>query len=104
MSFVERLSPGLTGEQRRHLSGLAHDLKPIVWVGQKGISEALIENLEAALLAHELVKVKVHDKDELEAAAEALHEGTGADLATTIGNMLVFYREHPKKPTIQLPG
>ncbi len=104
MSIVETLSPGLSGKQRRHLRGLAHDLKPIVWVGQNGITDGLIDNLESALLAHELVKVKVHDSDDLEESAKALHEATGAELAQVIGKNLVFYRAHPKKPTIQLPA
>jgi RNA-binding protein len=104
MSIVDTLSPDLSGKQRRHLRGLAHDLKPIVWVGQNGISDGLIDNLEAALIAHELVKVKVHDKDDIESAAKALHEATGAQLAQVIGKMLVFYREHPEKPAIKLPA
>jgi RNA-binding protein len=104
MSIVETLSPSLSGKQRRHLRGLAHDLKPIVWVGQNGISDGLVENFEAALLAHELVKVKVHDKDDLDDAAKALHEATGAELAQVIGKTLIFYREHPEKPQIKLPA
>lgn len=83
--------------------GKAHDLKPVVMVGQKGISDNLIENVEAALLAHELIKVKVHDSSSLDATAEALHEATGAQLAQKIGKMLVFYKEHPEDPKIKLP-
>lgn len=101
--MVTRLSPRLTGKQRRFLRSLAHDLHPIVQVGQKGISEGLIENFQAALLAHELVKVKVHGGDEILEVAEALHKATGAQLAQQIGFMLVFYQPHPKKPTITLP-
>ena len=101
--LVTRLSPRLTGKQRRHLRGLAHDLKPIVLVGQKGITTNLIENFEAALLAHELVKVKVHEGDGLVETAESLCKATGAQLAQQIGFTLVFYRPHPKTPTIRLP-
>lgn len=104
MTIVERLSPDMSGDQRRFLRGLAHDLKPIVWVGQKGVSEALLENVDAALLSHELIKVKVHDKDDLDAAAEALCEGTGAQLPVVIGKTLILYRPHPESPKIQLPG
>lgn len=101
--LVVRLSPGLTGKQRRYLRGLAHDLKPIVLVGQRGLSESLIENFEAALLAHELVKVKVHEGDGLEETAQAFCEATGAQLVQRLGFTLVFYRPHPKKPVIRLP-
>lgn len=102
-SLIPRLSPRLTGKQRRYLRSLAHELHPIVQVGQKGMSDGLIENFESALLAHELVKVKVHGGDDIETTAEALHKATGAQLAQQIGFMLIFYRPHPKKPTISLP-
>ena len=102
--MVTRLSPRLTGKQRRYLRSLAHDLKPIVLVGQKGMSENLIENFRAALLAHELVKVKVHGGDELVEIAEALYEATNAQLAQKIGFTLVFYKPHPDEPTISLPS
>lgn len=101
--LVRRLSPRLTGGQRRYLRGLAHELDPIVWVGQRGISDNLIENFRAGLLAHELVKVKVHGGDGMAEAAEALHEATGAQLAGKIGFILVFYKPHPEDPDIQLP-
>lgn len=102
-SLVVRLSPHLTGKQRRYLRSLAHELKPIVLVGQQGVTEGVIENLAAALLAHELVKVKVHEADEAETVAEALHAGTKAQLAQHIGKTLLFYKQHPKKPVIVLP-
>lgn len=103
VGLVARLSPRLTGKQRRYLRSLAHDLKPIVLVGQRGLSEGLIENFEAALLAHELVKVKVHEGEGLVETAEAFFEATGAQLAQRIGFTLVFYKPHPKDPTIKLP-
>lgn len=102
-SLVSRFSPRLTGAQRRYLRGLAHDLKPVVLVGQHGMSENLIENVRDALLAHELIKVKVHGGDGLAEAAEAIYEATDAQLAHKIGFTLVFYKPHPDKPTIRLP-
>ncbi|RAL21718.1 ribosome assembly RNA-binding protein YhbY [Lujinxingia litoralis] len=101
--LVQRLSPGLTGKQRRHLRTLAHSLKPLVYVGQRGVSDNLIENVQAQLLAHELIKVKIHEGDGLAEAAEAIVAGTGAQLAQKIGHTLVLYKAHPKKPTIRLP-
>jgi RNA-binding protein len=102
--LVTRLSPKLKGKDRRHLRSLAHHLNPIVLVGQNGVTEALVKNFESALLAHELVKVKVHDADETQSVAEALFEQTGAQLVQLIGKTLVFYKAHPKKPEITLPG
>ncbi|MBA2663491.1 MAG: ribosome assembly RNA-binding protein YhbY [Bradymonadaceae bacterium] len=101
--LVQRLSPKLSGKQRSHLRGLAHALKPIVLVGHKGVTEALIENLDAALLAHELVKVKVHEGDDIEEVATRLAKDSSAQLAQMIGHVLVYYRAHPKQPKIELP-
>lgn len=101
--LVQRLSPKLTGKGRRHLRSLGHELKPIVMVGHKGVTDNLIENLEAALLTHELVKVKVHEGEEIETIAEALHTATGASLAQKIGHILLFYRAHPENPQIKIP-
>lgn len=103
MGLVEDLSKGLTPKQRRHLKALAHPLKPIVLVGQKGVSPNLIDNLDAALLAHELVKVKVHDADSLVEVATELAEACGAQLVQSIGKTLAFYRAHPDEPVIALP-
>lgn len=103
LGLVQRLSPKLTGAQRQHLRALGHHLNPIVLIGQNGISEGLIQNFEAALLAHELVKVKTHDADEVERNAQALYDATGAQLAQKIGKVLLFFRAHPSQPKIVLP-
>ncbi len=103
-SLVERLSPELSGKQRRHLRSLGHSLNPVVMVGQRGVSSNLIENFEAQLLAHELIKVKVHEADALEEVAQQLHDATGAQLAQKIGKMLLFYKPHPENPEISLPS
>ncbi len=98
--FVQSLGPELTSEQRHELKSLAHDLHPVVLVGQRGISDGLIENFENQILAHELIKVKVHDDAMVRPVAERLHEETGAQLAQIVGNVLVFYRPHPDEPEV----
>ena len=103
MGLVEDLSPNLTGKQRRHLRALGHPLKPIVLVGQKGVSANLIENLDDALTHHELVKVKVHDPDGVAGIAAELAEGTKSAVVQWLGKTLLFYRAHPEEPKIKLP-
>lgn len=100
--LVQRLSPDMTGAQRRQLRALGHGLDPVLMVGQKGISPNLIENFQAQILAHELIKVKVHERDEMDEVAQALFEATGAKLIQKIGKMLLFYQPHPDKPRIKL--
>ena len=94
----------LSSKQTRQLRGLAHHLQPVVLVGDKGITEALIEKVEIELENHELIKVRVAaDRDAVKQAGTTLCEATGAELAGTIGKMLMLYRKRRDgKPTIQL--
>lgn len=101
MGLVEELSPALSGAQRRQLRAMAHEMKPLVLVGQRGVTENLIQNLNEQLLAHELVKVKVHDPDALEDVARTLAASTESALVQWIGKVLLFYRAHPENPTIK---
>jgi RNA-binding protein len=103
---VAAASPGFTGKQRRHLRALAHKLKPIVMVGQHGLSERLVGAVEAALEQHELIKLKVLEGAPCsrEHAALWLHATTGASVVQIVGRTLVVYRPHPEKPVIVLPS
>jgi len=94
----------LNGKQRRQLRGLAHALRPSVQVGAAGITDGVIEGVNAALTAHELVKVKVGQGSDVErkAGAEALAEATGSAVAGVIGRVWILYRPDPEEPRIQL--
>jgi RNA-binding protein len=99
----------LTSSQAKYVRGLAHSLKPVVFVGQKGITAAVLESIHAALDTHELIKVKfVEFKDRrLKAACAAeVEQKTGSSLAGLIGHMAIFYRRQsdPQKRKIVLPG
>ena len=98
----------LKGFQRKYLRGLAHDLKPTVWVGQKGMTEALTAQASEALDQHELIKVKFNDFKDPEDKKEIggwLEEDTGASIVGMIGHTLILYRPHPdpEKRKITLP-
>ena len=95
----------LTGKAARHLRGLGHDLSPIVQIGKEGITDSLVAATNAAMLTHELVKVRVLAEaplDRKDAAAE-LADKTGASLAQVLGRTFLLYKRHPKKPKIVLP-
>ncbi|HEU4484610.1 MAG TPA: ribosome assembly RNA-binding protein YhbY [Povalibacter sp.] len=96
----------LSEKQRKYLRGLAHSRDPIVMIGQSGLSEGVTKELDQALSAHELVKVKarVGDRDERDAIFERLGAGTRSTMVQRIGNVGVFYRPHKDKPKIILPG
>lgn len=95
----------MTSTERKKLRGLAHDLKPVVWIGQHGVTEALVQSMDQALTAHELIKIKFNDfKDEKDSILESLTDKTSSCLAGRIGNIAIVYREHPdpKKRKIEL--
>ena len=94
----------LTGKQKRQLRALAHALKPVVQMGQKGATEALKAKVNQELEVHELIKVKVSG-DCLESPKEAgvlLSEACRAALVQVIGRTVVLYRAHSEEPAIQL--
>ena len=95
----------LTGRQKAYLRGLAHSLSPVVFVGKEGASEAVIRKTHLELEAHELIKVRIGDGAEDEAATivEALLTGTGAALAQRIGHVAVLYRKRKKGAILVFP-
>lgn len=95
----------LSSSQKRYLRGFAHDLKPVILVGQKGITPALLAEFDGALAHHELVKVKLADdeRDSREASIEAIRAHSGAELVQTIGKVACFYKRNPDKAQFTLP-
>jgi len=98
----------LKGYQKKFLKGLAHGLKPVVFIGQKGLSGGLIGSIHDALDTHELIKVKFiefKEKQQKAAMAEAIEAETDCRLVGIIGHTAIFYRQHadPEKRKIQLP-
>jgi RNA-binding protein len=96
----------LTEKQRRHLRGLGHSLKPIIFIGQGGASAAVVAEAARALHDHELVKVRVTgmERDDRDAALDLLAEGTRSEIVGRIGHTAVFYRRNPEKTRIVLPS
>jgi RNA-binding protein len=94
----------LTEKQKKHLRRLAHPLNPVVLVGQDGDSAGVANELDIALGAHELVKVRARtgDRDERNAVLDRLATTTRSELIQRIGNVGVFYRAK-REPRIMLP-
>lgn len=95
----------LTSKQRQYLKGLAHSFEPVVRVGQRGVTPAVVEETKKSLQAHELIKVRIDSDDSKErrSLADALAEGAGAEVAGTIGKLAILYRPRDEKPSIKLP-
>jgi RNA-binding protein len=95
----------LTPAQRQTLKGLAHPLSPVVIIGEKGLTEAVIKEIDRALKAHELIKIKA-GSDEKETRSQWMEEIcrlVDASPVQQIGKVLVVYRP-ADKPSIQLPS
>ena len=95
----------LSGKQRRHLRALGQQLTATLHVGHDGVSEAVVQQADAQLAAHELIKVRVGDNAPADrhATAEALAQRTRAHLAQVIGRTALLYRGRPEDPAIILP-
>lgn len=90
--------------QRQFLKGLAHSRNPVVMIGSQGLTPAVLKEIDNALNAHELIKVKAAS-DEVETRRAWLEEicaATGAAPVQQIGKVLVVYRA-AAKPVINLP-
>lgn len=96
----------MTGKERRHLRALAHRLSPVVIIGQRGIGDGVVRQVDGALTDHELIKVRLGSECPVgrDEAAGALAQRTGAEVAGTIGRVIILYRPHPEHPRIALPA
>lgn len=80
------------------LKARAHNLEPVVIVGNKGLTDEVVKEVDRALAAHELIKVRAPglDRDQREDAFKALCERTGAAAVQSIGKVFVLYRKKPE--------
>ncbi|MBS0192777.1 MAG: ribosome assembly RNA-binding protein YhbY [Proteobacteria bacterium] len=95
----------LTAAQNRYLRSLAHALKPVIMVGDKGVTPAMLAELASALEHHELLKVKLAapDREERDAWVAALVEASGAALVQRVGHVATVFRPRAKDSGIVLP-
>jgi RNA-binding protein len=95
----------LTERQKKFLRREAHNLKPVVTVGDKGMTDALVKELDGALEHHELIKIKVRvgDRDARDEMIGELAKKSRAVLVSRVGNIAALYRQNRKKPKLQLP-
>lgn len=95
----------LTGKQRRFLRALGTGLDPIFQIGKGGLNENLIKQLDDALEARELIKVKVltNSEEKPKEVGGEIAQAVGAELVQVIGKSMLFFRTSKKKPRIELP-
>lgn len=95
----------LTNNQKKYLRSMAHDLKPFVMIGQNGLSESVLTEIDSTMLKHELIKIKlrVENRDEKQNIIERIIDFSQAELIQVIGGVLVIYRPFDDNPDIILP-
>jgi RNA-binding protein len=95
----------LSANQKRFLRGLGQQIRPVVMVGQHGLRDAVVAEIDQALDAHELVKVKIAaDRDTRSAWGDEIIARVNAEPVHRIGQMLIMFRRNDDKPKIALPS
>ena len=94
----------LNNAQIRHLKSLAHPLKPVVLIGEKGVTQAVIDEIGVALKAHELIKVKIRceEREERDGMIEQICRKAGAQKVQRVGHTLTLFKRS-KAMKIALP-
>jgi len=89
----------LTPSRRSELRAQAHKLDPVVIIGDKGLTDQVVAEIDRALNAHELIKVRAASADRGTRGAwmEAICERLMAQPVQQIGKVLAIYRENPEK-------
>lgn len=95
----------LSPKQRQALKAQAHGLKPVVLLGSAGLSGSVLKEIDRALAAHELIKVKVpgDDRDERDRIHATVADHLSAARVQAIGKLLILYRPAPEEPSEGAP-
>ncbi len=95
----------LSEKQKKHLRRLAHPLHPLVMLGNAGLTDAVVSELDRALADHELVKVsaRVGERTARDATLEELARRTQASMVQRIGHVGVFYRRRKGLAKVLIP-
>jgi RNA-binding protein len=87
----------LTARERARLKAQAHALEPVVQIGNAGLTEAVVAEVDRALTAHELIKVKIGGDDRADRVAlgDELCSRTSAAAVHRVGKVLILFRARP---------
>ncbi|WP_444995952.1 ribosome assembly RNA-binding protein YhbY [Aliikangiella sp. IMCC44359] len=94
----------LSNKQIRHLRSLAHNLKPVVIIGDKGLTPNVIDEINNTLEIHELIKVKIRadERDERQQMIDAITQKTNSGFIQRVGHIVTLFRRN-KEAKIALP-
>lgn len=93
----------LTGSQKRFLRSRAHDLKPAVQIGQHGLTDSALAEIDRALEHHELIKVKFGDfKKQKQELCEEIESKLNSHQVGLVGHTLILFRRNPNPEDRQI--
>lgn len=88
----------MNSAQKKQLKAKAHSLKPVIIVGQAGLTESVLQEIEITLDTHELIKIKIRaEKEQRNQTRDQIIIKTQAELIQTIGQIIVVYRKNTEK-------
>ncbi len=95
----------LSESQKKYLRGLGHQLKPVVTVGDAGLSNLMMQEFDSTISHHELIKVRIRaaSRGSRDALIDDLCQQGSGNLIQRIGNVALIYRPNPDEPRIELP-
>jgi len=91
--------------QKKYLRKLGHKLKPVVFIGNSGLSESVLKELFSTINHHELIKIKIKASNRIirDQIIDEICKKTSTQLVTQIGGIALIYKKNPETPKIKLP-
>ena len=91
--------------QKKYLRKLGHQLKPIIFIGNSGLSESVLTELSSTINHHELIKIKIKASNRIirDQIIDEICKKTSTQLVTQIGGIALIYKKNPETPKIKLP-
>lgn len=91
--------------RKKQLKAQAHALKPVIIVGQSGLTESVLKEIEITLDTHELIKIKIRaEREDRKQIRDQIASETKAEAIQSIGQIAVFYRKRPEKKEEKITG
>lgn len=91
--------------RKKQLKAQAHLLKPVIIVGQAGLTESVLKEIEITLDTHELIKIKIRaERDDRKTIGEQIISESKAELIQSIGQIIVIYRKKPEPKIEKVTG
>ncbi len=88
----------MTSARKKQLKAQAHSLKPIIIIGQSGLTESVLTEIDKTLDTHELIKIKIRaEREDRKQISQQIIDVSQAELIQSIGQIIAVYRKNPDK-------